>query len=146
MKKVLNFGNIAYDGGKKVNAVTIEIELKGDEKPVLSICGNIYNSTGTDIVCGGQCLDDLLPYFKNNAKFAEIYRLWKLYHLNDMHAGTEAQEELLKRYNVSKYDEACKLLAENNLYNDNGYIYGSGWLYRSIPENDLNKIIEIIEE
>ena len=146
MEKVFDFGKIAYDGNRKINKVTIKIELKGDEKPVLSICGNIWNSRGTDIVCGGQCLDDLLPYFRNNTKFTEIYRLWKLYHLNDMHAGTEVQEELLKKYNTYEYGKACKLLKKHNLYEDKGYRYGSAWLYRPIPENDLKKIIEIIEE
>lgn len=146
MKKVISFGKIAYNENEKVNKVTIEIELEGDEKPVLSICGNIWNSKCTDTVCCGQCLDDLLPHFKNNTKFKEIYRLWKLYHLNDMHAGTEAQEELLKKYNIYEYGKACELLKKYNLYEDKGYCYGSAWLYRPIPENDLKKIIEIIEE
>lgn len=145
MKKVFNFGKIAYDGNGKINTVTVEVELRGDDKPVLSICGNIWNSTCTDILCGGQCLDKLLPHFKNNTKFKEIYRLWKLYHLNDMHAGTEAQEELLKKYNTRGYAKACELLKKYNLYEDKGYRYGSAWLYRPIPENDLKKIIEIIE-
>ena len=146
MKKIIDFGKIAYSGNRKINAVTIEVELSEDEKPVLSISGDVLNSRGTDDVICGQCLDELLPYFKNNAKFKEIYRLWKLYHLNNLHAGTEAQENLLKEHHVTNYQEACDLLKKHHLYKDNGYRYGSGWLYRSIPENDLKKIIEIIEE
>lgn len=145
MKKVVNFGKIAYNSNKKVNEVTIEIELRGEERPVLSIYGEVWNATHTDLATFGQCLDELQKYFKNNWKFMEIYRLWKLYHLNDLHAGTIAQEELLKKYGIYNYEEACDLLKKHNLYEDNGYRYGSGWLYREIPCEDLARIKEIIE-
>lgn len=145
MKKIIDFGKVAYGGNKKDNKITIEIELRGDEKPVLSICGNIWNSNNTDVLCAGQCLDELQEYLIDNWKFTEIYRLWKLYHLNDMHAGTEAQEKLLKKYNITDYKEACDLLKKHNLYEDNGYRYGSGWLYREIPSEDIAKIKEIIK-
>ena len=145
MKKVISFGKIAYNSNKKANEVTIEIELRGDKQPVLSICGNVWNCRHTDIVMGGQCLNELQKYFTNNWKFMEIYRLWNLYHLNDLHAGTIAQEKLLKEYGIHDYKEACDLLEKHNLYEDNGYRYGSDWLYREIPGEDLARIKEIIE-
>lgn len=145
MKKIINFGKIAYATNSKNNKVTVEVKLRGKDKPVLSICGNIWDSTCTDIICGGQCLDELLPYFKTNTKFTEVYRLWKLYHLNDMHAGTEAQEELLKKYNIYEYNQACELLKKHGLYEDHGYRYGSGWLYRAIPAEDLEAIYKLLE-
>lgn len=151
MTKVISFGKIAYNSDKKENEVIIEIELSDDEQPVLSISGEVWNRRHDDSIIAGQCLDELKEYFTDNWKFMEIYRLWKLYHLNNLHAGTIAQEELLKKYclklhrGIYDYKEACKILEENNLYNDNGYIYGTDWLYREIPDEDLVKIKEIIE-
>lgn len=145
MKKVISFGKIAYNSNKKENEVIIEIILGGEERPTLSICGEVWDKRHNDTIMCGQCLDELQGYFIDNWKFMEIYRLWNLYHLNNFHAGTIAQEELLKKYGIYDYKEACDLLKEHNLYEDNGYRYGSGWLYREIPSEDLAKIREIIE-
>ena len=35
---------------------------------------------------------------------------------------------------------------KNNLLFDNGYKYGSAWLFRPIPKKDLQEIKRIIEE
>lgn len=120
----------------------IEIELRGtEENPVLSIYGKMKGRSG-------QCLDTIAEY-NSDPLFKVLYRLWKKYHLNDMHAGTEAQEEAINKWinqgNVYNYKNACEYLKSINLYNDNGYKYGSSWLYRPIPEKDLRIIKTIIE-
>lgn len=85
-------------------------------------------------VCGGQCLDDpeVLDVVKNGklcekdkATYLEILRLWKDYHLNGMNAGCEHQKE------GTPVGEVCSVC---------GYRYGSAWLYREIPEKDLEAI------
>ena len=86
MKRTFDFGCIDFKGrGKAVNHVTVEMEYKtnGDKK-CFSVCGKVWNARHSDIVCGGQCLDTIALYI-NNPVFSEIYRLWELYHLNDMH-------------------------------------------------------------
>lgn len=86
MKRKFDFGCIDFEGrGKAVNRVTVEMEYQteGDKKR-FSVCGNVWNARHSDVVCGGQCLDTIAPYM-NNPVFSEIYRLWELYHLNDMH-------------------------------------------------------------
>jgi len=87
MKRTLNFGKIAYNGlGRKINKVSIDIELRGDgESPILSICGAIWNSKETDAVQWGQCLDTIKEYI-DTPLFNEVYRLWILYHLNNMYS------------------------------------------------------------
>lgn len=87
MKKVFDFGKIDFQGkGRKCNAVTVDMEYreKDNGQKVLSVSASVWNAFHSDIISGGQCLDSIAPYI-HNATFAEILRLWKLYHLNDMH-------------------------------------------------------------
>lgn len=150
--KTFNLGKIDYCGrGRKINPVTVEVTLKEkDGKPCFSAMATVYNQTKTDILAGGQCFDSIAKRTKNK-QFMEIYRLWKLYHLNDMHAGTIEQEEAIKDWeskgNRYDYTSACEYLKSVGLYevehNGKPYTYGSGWLYWDIPEDDL-KIIQAL--
>lgn len=71
--------------------------------------------------------------------------VWDRWHLNDMTAGSPAQEEWLRanpveaKYPKSHYEEACKALAAAGLHPDpsNGYKYGSAWLLEEVPEDVL---------
>lgn len=90
-----SFGKVDWNGrGRKVNLITVEITLKMEEgKNTFSASGDIWNASRTDCICGGQCLDEIAKYTRSPL-FKKIYRLWKLYHLNDMHPECEHQEEL----------------------------------------------------
>ena len=166
MRKIFNFGKIDFYGtGRKINKVTIEVNLRDTDKgPEFSASGDVWNSKHTDIVCGGQCLDELDEFaaLHDNPLFSKIYRLWKLYHLNGMNAGTvrqtKAVNDYLERTN-SRYDysQMCDYLKSIDLYEDKEYLfkygnelkpyrYGSSWLYRSIPDEDLKIIKELLED
>lgn len=86
MKRTFDFGRIDFeDRGRASNRVTIDMEYKTEgDKKCFSVCGNVWNTRNSDIVCGGQCLDIIAPYI-NDPVFSEILRLWDLYHLNNMH-------------------------------------------------------------
>lgn len=75
-----------FDKGRKINQPEVTITLKYDEenRPCLSICGNIWNNTHTDIVCGGQCLDEMIKFdsISSDLIFNKVYYLWTNYHLN----------------------------------------------------------------
>lgn len=149
MQRTIKFGKIDYNGtGRKINLVTLKINLEGEEKPVFTVSADVWNSKKTDILMGGQCLDNLLPYFKSNKLFVEIYRLWDLYHLNNLHAGTKRQEEFLKKFHIEdwadKYYETCEFLNKNNMLYDKGVKFGTTWHYWDIPKKDLEKIKKII--
>lgn len=155
INKTFSFGKIAYRSKKKINPVDVTISLHvSDGKIEFTASGNIWNHIHTDIYCGGQCLDTIAEYI-HSPKFKTIHRLWKSYHLNTMHAGTKEQEDLINEYfkiqNKSyDYYEAKKLLEENNLLtvkllDGTDYTYGTGWLYRGIPENDLEIILDLLE-
>ena len=142
----ISFGKVdAYGSGRKNNEVTIEMELKDGR---FSASGKVWNSKHTDIISGGQNLDEIKEYLKGNKDYEKIYNMWQKHHLNDMHAGTEKQEEALNKkfggVNPNKYDEQVAYLKSINLYEDNGYRFGSGWLKRDIPQDDLKEITKII--
>lgn len=154
MKKTFNFGKIDFYGtGRKINLVTITAELNEKEngKPVFTASGEVWNNIKSDIVCGGQCLDILSKYVKNPL-FKRINKLWNLYHLNDMNAGTPDQENAIEQWKVNgnKYDytAACEYLKSINLYEveheGKPYKYGHKWIYASIPENDLQDIKNLL--
>lgn len=159
MKTIISLPKIDFNNiGKKNCPVELEVELRQEnEKEIFSVCGGVWNHIHTDIYCGGQCLDILAEYFQDNTLFQQMYRLWKLYHLNDMHAGTVKQEQAIKyakengllRKNAD-YTLVCNYLKSVDLYEDtyNGklYTYGGSWFYQPIPDEDLRLIKSIIEE
>ena len=158
MKKTFSFGKIAYrNPNVRNNPVTVEVEWKPNNsgRMVFTASGDVWNHLHTDIYMGGQCLDRLneFPSVRNNSTFKKIYHLWKNYHLNDMHAGTAEQEAALKEHfgkNHADFYERCDYLKSINLftvkhpYTGEPYAYGSGWLYREIPEEDVKLIEELL--
>lgn len=92
MKRTFDFGCIDFENrGTAKNRVTVEMEYKQDgDKKIFSVSADVWNTRHSDIVRGGQCLDAIAPYI-NNPVFSEILRLWKLYHLNDLHPECEHQ-------------------------------------------------------
>ena len=168
MKRTFNFGKIDYyNTGRKINAVEITIELREEDgKPVFSASGDVWNIKHTDIIMGGQCLDDpiIVKHLKGNKTFEEILDLWKKYHLNDTHAGTYEQETCIKENQeecnliekrlkeenkyISHYVVSCELLKNHNLYevevDGKPYKYGQSWLYWDIPSEDLLRIKNLL--
>ena len=135
MNKVFEFRRNDNPRGRKVR---IEVNLTDD--------GVFTASCGGPTLYWGQCLDKAQKELNiKNPIFKEIIRLWKLYHLNNMHAGDRVQEEVLKQCKDTDYKARCKFLAERNLLVHNGYRYGTDWLKYDIPTDDLNKIKELLK-
>jgi hypothetical protein len=144
MKRVIGFGKVDYNNsGRKNCRVTVEIEL---EDGWLSICGNIWNPRETDCYSCGQNLDTIAELLLSNPKIKRIVTIWKRWHLNDLKAGSPAQETYLREHPVhaaypkSHYEEASKVLAAaglnpdpNYLHNGAPYKYGSAWLKEELP-------------
>lgn len=158
MKKTFDFGKIDFYGcGRKINLVTIEVSLKEKEagKIVFTASGDIWNSKKTDVLCGGQCLDEISRFIKSET-FKKIYHFWKLYHLNDMHAGTPEQEQAIEEalkngaLESNDYSKVCDYLKSINLYEvmheGKVYKYGHSWLYEEIPAEDLKEIKDLLTD
>jgi len=148
MEKQFNFKLVEKDGILR-KTLKVNVELGGDDtdQPRFSASGSIPRVTA------GQILDRVTDHYnflnkKDGEKFNVIRSLWEKYHLNDMNAGTLKQEEALivefGNTHANDFMTHCEYLKSIGLYEDEGYKYGSGWLYRAIPEDDLNVIKALI--
>lgn len=188
MKKTINFGKIDYTGkGRKAYPVTVDVELRnqggekifridpktkeriytGETTPEyveLSICGYIWNTRKTDICRCGQCLDTIAEYrnqLNDPELFDVLYKYWKLYHLNGMHAGTPEQEKAVNEWkeagNKYDYTAVCEMLKERGLYEviftgcttgrryeNELYKYGHAWIIQELPGDVLLWIEHVI--
>lgn len=87
MIKKFSFGKVdGYGIGRKNCEVVLSFgfqEFSGQE-PYFSVCGSLWNNLHTDIIRGGQCVDDLANEFselRRNDKYREMQGLWTAYHL-----------------------------------------------------------------
>jgi hypothetical protein len=181
MKKTFNFGKIdLYGTGRRYPVtVTAELQRRGGEKvlrrdPVT----HEYTETGETTPeyleftasasigarYGGQCLDEIQKHerqLKDRDCWKEIYKFWKLYHLNGMHAGTPEQEKAIDEWKAAgnKYDysSACEYLKSIGLYEvefsgltvgrrmeNEKYKYGHAWIIQEIPGDDLLRIEHLL--
>ena len=144
-RNIYSPGKVDYNNTGRANCpVEIEWELKDGR---FSMSGNIWMPSRRDIYAGGQNLEEIGALFPDDAKVQRMVAIWRRWHLNDMRAGTCAQEEIIEAhksefpgYPTSFYVWACELLRSHDLYEDNGYKYGSRWLKEEIPADVIAEI------
>ena len=156
LTKTFQFGKVALYNQRKINLVEIKIELKYDKqsRPVFSAMAGVWNSKMTDWTIGGQCLDIIWNQCKDELKNPKLYEkilgLWQRNHLNDMNAGTSKQESFKSMYKKEiggyEYEKFREYLAQNNCLVDNGYEYGTSWVYRDISKEDLDQILLLLKD
>lgn len=123
-----------------------------------SASGGIWMASKKDYLTCGQCLETIFEFFPNDKILQEIVSIWRLWHLNDMTAGSPRQEALLQsarrrdipsdlQSNANHYDWAKQVLKDAGMDpdmeffpNDKPYVYGSAWLTREIPEDVVARI------
>lgn len=164
-KRVISLGKIAYTNqGRKSNELEIEVNIRNTKEardwdtleelhnvPNISLSGGVWNARKTDIVSGGQMLGEVYRYVAADKKerYKEMVKIWRQYHLNDTNSGTKRQTEALEaadlkgdNYNYEKAVEHLKLIG---LYEDRGYIYGHGWLYKPVPAEVVTRLKELAD-
>ena len=98
-ERVFSFGKIAYNGKRKINEVTLEIELRDwNGYPEFTACVSIWNNIHSDIVAGGQMIDDLyneFARFQHNILYKTIKELWEKYHCKNISNIPAADKELI---------------------------------------------------
>lgn len=87
--RVFSFGKVAYYSKRKINEVTLEVTLYADRNgyPEFTVCADVWNNLHTDIVAGGQMIDELynqFPRFQHNTIYKTIKELWEKYHCKDV--------------------------------------------------------------
>lgn len=142
---------------KNCDAVSkIVLEFGLDEKGRFTASGYVYNKG--QMIYGGQCID-VIEGLAQSGKIekpddcALIYKVvqwWKLYHLNDMHAGTPEQEKALLSVGLkdfaNKYKECCDYLEKIGLLVVRGHKFGCAWLKQEIPDEIKKDMLETIEK
>lgn len=134
-----------YVDGKKIRA-TIEVEIKtrqGEFQTIhhelikefkeVSISGSI---TGGNHGSHGQCIDEIAKEFSDDENVQAIHRVWSQYHLNGMAAGCVHQ------VGGSYGDDAMM----KQVCPESGYKYGSKWLVRLVPEVELVRLTNAVNE
>lgn len=132
------FCSISFESGK--------LSITGVEGPLPS--GNARGSCG-QIVMSDWPVTAYAPGW--SAGLVRKFRAtWERWHLNDMKAGTPAQDAVLARrkaeykgYPQSHYDWALQVLAEEGLASDNGYRYGSKWLKEEVPQDVIDFLFSL---
>ena len=140
-------GKVDYNGSGRRNCeAEITWEIKQGR---FSMSAGIWNPRRTDYYTCGQCVDTVAAYFPANKKVQRMLAVWREWHLNDMTAGSPAQEAWLKANpsTDNDYTVACARLADAGLNPDPGYLhnekpykYGSAWLKRDLPPEVLVEV------
>ena len=129
--KVIQFGKFdGYGNGRKTCAVDVRVQiLTTGDKTRLSIQGSLWNSLHSDILGGGQNLEELGQLVKT-PKMREIVKVWREWHLNDMRAACQHQRERGETWTTHP-SAVCP---------DCGYVLGSQWLYEELPQSIIDQV------
>ena len=149
--KVLSFYPVPYYDGTSYAQIKVELRTKNDGQYVLSMQGQIGGRNGSS----GQCYEEIMDTYNKAPKqkqfelLQKICAVWERWHLNDLRAGTPRQMAALRELKKSQgkigdYDAQLKYLESRNLVEDNGYKYGSAWLFEPLPQDVLNFIQKLI--
>jgi hypothetical protein len=131
------------------NSVFARIEYKNGR---LSICGvEGPLASGNSRGGCGQIVWHLLPVWHrikpapgwSGATVQRFLKVWERWHLNDMRAGTPAQEAWLRDHGAQAdradhFTWATAALAAVGLNPDHGYRYGEEWLTEEVPAGVLD--------
>lgn len=143
-------GMCDYRGtGKKNGEAAITWELEGVH---FSMSAEIWNPRKFDCDVCGQCVDTVAGYFPNDAKAQRMLVIWRRWHLNDMRAGSPAQEAFLRDNPIIDrlhyFEAACGALVAaglqpdpNHIHAGKPYRYGTAWLMEDLP-SDVREEIE----
>ena len=99
MRRAYSFGKVAYNGKRRVNEVTLEIELRDwNGYPEFTANAMVWNNIHTDVVAAGQMIDKLYNEFetlRDSIIYKTIMLLWKKYHLHDISNIPAEDRELI---------------------------------------------------
>ena len=99
MRRVFSFGKVAYNGKRKINEVTLEIELRDwNGCPEFTALAMVWNGIHSNIVAGGQLIGKLYNRFatlRGSVLYKTIMQLWEKYHLHNISDIPAEDKELI---------------------------------------------------
>lgn len=135
-KKIDVFCKIKFDGKR--------LSISGVVGPLQS--GNVSAGGGCGQIVGSVAAGDFVEFADgwNKATVSKFFELWDRWHLNDLQAGSPAQQEAIRNSGLS-YQEAVEKLEAlglnpdpNYLHNNKPYRYGSAWLMEEVPQEVID--------
>jgi hypothetical protein len=118
-ERVFSFGKIAYRSKRRINEVTLKIEVRNwNGYPEFTACAGVWNNIHSDIVAGGQTIDDLcnkFPVLRGSILYETILRLWKEYHLHNIANIPAEDKELIGLLFSDKSREEIVGILKGNL-------------------------------
>lgn len=120
--------------------LTVDLQPVPVDAVELSITGECTGSAG-------QCVDSIRESGNGNADVERLCDIWERWHLNGMRAGTRAQTDALESYPTTgrEFGKVKAYLAGCGLDPDNGYSYGSQWLFEPVPVEVLQELDSILD-
>ena len=161
-KRFFDLGYINYSGSTIKNKVTAEVSLK--ENGTFSASLYVWTCNKKTGLEGGQCFYQLQRLI-HNPIFDTIFKFWKRWHLNAIHAGLMVQEEALEKVGLANayYTVQVDHLKKVGLYEvpitqlkksreilpsyfkKDTYCYGEAWIKRIIPRKELTEIRKLFK-
>jgi hypothetical protein len=122
------------------------LSISGVEGPLVG--GNALGSCGQIDMHLRSELHTITPAPGWDAlKLRQFFNVWQRWHLNDIRAGSQVQEDYLREnpipkqdyaYPESHYEVASKVLVDAGLNPDpDGYRYGHAWKREEVPSDVL---------
>lgn len=159
IQKVVRIGTTKDEGSTfcEIKFKDGKLSITGVEGPTRG--GNARGSCGQIVMGykeydhrGYKTLADIKPAPGwDTDTIKRFFDVWDRWHLNDMKAGTPAQERFLREHpitdNLNHYTKSCEALAAAGLNPDpeTGYKYGSAWLREEVPEDALEFLASLPE-
>lgn len=151
--KVCCLGTVANHSGRAARyaKVFVTICFKNERLALSGVEGPQAN--GDCLGAAGQIVmhEWQMHTYSSGWDLPQVERLraiWKRWHLNDMRAGSPAQEDYLRahpiRNDADYYTTACQVLADvgrnpdpNYMHNGSPYVYGAAWITERVPHDVL---------
>lgn len=136
--------NIVFLTKNQTVKVKIVAELRNDEhgRRELFIVGEINTRQCDDSI--RELVEQHGSGHRDKGEILKLLDIWDRWHLNTMRAGTPRQQAILrpwlKRNQNKDYTEQCDYLFSHGLLIDDGYKYGTAWLYEPLPDDVITFI------
>ena len=167
-RKTFILGKVAFRGNRRENLCTVTLDVQHPERLTgasIALTGDIWNKLHTDIICGGQCDDELDKFFKGREPWETLHGIWHRCHLNNMKAGTPKQQAaLVAHFPIMRgddYEKHCAYLETlglltvpaseadlfrpaNSSHIGQAFTYGREWLTHPVSVEDWHTITELL--